>query len=135
MYKRQALLWLTAVLGAACVGGAFFAVFLSVVASVGAAPWSALAFGGGLVVLGAGVARALELLSPTVPTWWQKSPRLEAHGGVLPDLRGREITWALILGALVLSFLIAPRFWLGLADATVLDCFRLLAPPGATQVS
>ncbi|MBL8740485.1 MAG: hypothetical protein JNK04_05305, partial [Myxococcales bacterium] len=118
---RLALVWLTAVLGAACVGGAFFAVFLTVVASVGTSPWAALAFGGGLVVLGAGVAHALELLSPIVPSWWKKSPRFEPHGGVLPDLRGRELSWAVLLGALVISFLVAPRFWLGLADATVLD--------------
>jgi NADH-quinone oxidoreductase subunit M len=132
---RLALVWLTGVLGAACVGGAFFAVFLSVIASVGTAPWSAIAFGGGLVVLGAGIGRALAILSPVVPAWWQKSPRFEPHGGVLPDLRGREISWALLLGVLLVSFLVAPRFWLGMADATVLDCFRLLASPGPTQVS
>jgi len=132
---RMAAVWLVAVLGVACFGGAFFALFMAVVAAVGAAPWSALAFGVGIALLGAGVARALELLSPAIPAWWRDSPRLEPHGGVLPDLRGRELSWAIVLGAMMISFLIAPRFWLGLADATVLDCFRALAPAGPTQVS
>ena len=69
-----------------------------------------------LIPLGNFFFKYRDLLSPVVPAWWQKSPRFEPHGGVLPDLRGREISWALLLGVLVLSFLVAPRFWLGLAD-------------------
>lgn len=134
---RWATAWLIAIASAAALPGTggFWALVLSVIGVVGRTPWVALALTAGVALTALGGARSLAILLDPAPRWWRTSSHLEPHGGVVPDLRRDELAWVVVmLGVLVLAAL-ASGAWLGLADATILDVYRLLDAPGATQVS
>lgn len=134
---RWAAAWLVALASVAALpgSGGFWALVLSVIGVVGRTPWVALLLTAGAALTALGGARSLAILLDPAPRWWRTSTHLEPHGGVVPDLRRDELAWVVVmLGVLVLATF-ASGSWLGLADATILDVYRLLDAPGATQVS
>ncbi len=127
--------WLLGVLGFGLAGGNVFAALVALIGSAGVAPLATTLTLVVAVVLGLALARSVAVLRGEPHPSWLENPRLEPHGGALPDLRGREVWWAVLLCALLLSATVAPRFWFGVADAGILDLFRALVPAGPTQVS
>ncbi|NUP07833.1 MAG: hypothetical protein HOW73_17435 [Polyangiaceae bacterium] len=133
---RLAVAWLVGLLAACALpgSGSFWALFLGIVASIGRAPWVAVALVLGLVLCALAASRGLGSLAGAVPTSWRTSPELEPYGGTLPDLRRDELPWAVVLTLLLVALAVAPSLWLGLSDSSVLDAIRAIEPPGPTQV-
>ncbi|MFO0547576.1 MAG: proton-conducting transporter membrane subunit [Polyangiaceae bacterium] len=116
------------------IGGGLWGAILCVVGSAGRTPIIAVIATLSLMILGAGAARVARVALGPTPAWWVKSPILEPHGGRVPDLRARELAWALpLLFAIALS-LFAPRLWLRHVEPAALDLTEALEPPSALQV-
>jgi NADH-quinone oxidoreductase subunit M len=66
---------------------------------------------------------------------WQKHPRLEAHGGSLPALRGRELAALAGLSIAIWGMGFAPRLLLCVSERTLYDLAARLNRAGPAQIA
>jgi NADH-quinone oxidoreductase subunit M len=121
-------------LGAPVLPGSWSAL-VGLVGSLGRNPILTVAAGAGLVIAATAAVRIARTAFGAQPVAWRSSKYLEPFGGAPPDVRGRELLWALplLVGVVAIGFL--PRAFLGEGEQAIRDLIPKLDPPGPTQVS
>lgn len=113
----------------------FWGTSLSAFGVIGRHPITGAWFLGITILTMIGGVRRLNALVGDPPKSWEKNKLLEPFGGRMPDLRGKE-AWGLAFAAAILVLVgVYPRPWIRPSNATLLDMFPRLDPPGPTQVA